>query len=307
MLKNSYFYSVKRISIVIATYNRAESLLVTLRSVAAQKLDPTLWECVVVDNNSCDHTQVSAREFIDSHTHLDIRLCFEQRQGLSWARNCGIEHSQGEIVAVIDDDEIINEGFAEAYLTLFDTHPSAASAGGKIIPKYTSGRPRWMSHYTELPIANPLDLGEAERQFPIGRIPGGGNMAIRRTALERFGAFDVELGRTGQKLIGGEESDLFERLAIQGQECWYCPQAVMWHIIPPEKLTLDYFDRLTYNIGVSQRLRAKIMKRNPLLPEVAKWCASLAIALIYLLQFNPAKSGRLLRLRYNISRGLFGA
>ncbi|MFR9527439.1 MAG: glycosyltransferase family 2 protein [Rikenellaceae bacterium] len=297
---------MKKISIVIATYNRWDSLLVTLRSVAAQNLGPELWECVVVNNNSSDKTHQTAEEFAAAHPHLDIKVCFERRQGLSWARNCGIEQSCGEIVAIIDDDEIINEGFAAAYLDLFERHAEVASAGGKIIPKYESARPRWMSHYTELPIANPLDLGDDERPFPVGRIPGGGNMAIRRSALERHGLFDVELGRTAERLIGGEESDLFERLASGGEQCWYCPTAVMWHIIPDSKLTLDYFDRLTYNIGVSQRLRAKISGRSVALPEVVKWCVTLPLALLYLAQCNPSKAARVIRLRWNISRGVLG-
>ncbi|MFI3317404.1 MAG: glycosyltransferase family 2 protein [Rikenellaceae bacterium] len=296
---------MKKISIIIATYNRWESLLITLGSVATQDLPPEQWECVVVNNNSTDRTQQAAEEFAAAHPHLDFKVLFESRQGLSWARNCGIEGSCGEIVAIIDDDEIINEEFASSYLKLFEDYPQATSAGGVIIPRYTSGRPKWMSHYTELPIANPLFLGSNPREFPKGKIPGGGNMAIRRTALQRYGTFDVELGRTAGKLIGGEESDLFERLSRGGEQCWYCPTAIMWHIIPPEKLTLEYFDNLTYNIGVSQRLRAQISGRGFAVAEIAKWCATLPLALLYLVQLNGPKSLRLLRLRWNISRGLF--
>ncbi|MFI3286521.1 MAG: glycosyltransferase family 2 protein [Rikenellaceae bacterium] len=295
---------MKKISIIIATYNRWESLLVTLRSVALQNLQPSLWECIVVNNNSQDQTQKRAEEFAQEHPHLNIKVVFEERQGLSWARNCGIEQSQGEILAIIDDDEVINEEFAAAYIALFDSHPEVASAGGKIIPRYITKRPNWMSHYTELPIANPLDLGEKEMPFPKERIPGGGNMAIRREAIARHGAFDVELGRTGEKLIGGEESDLFERLSNAGEHCWYCPGAVMWHIIPPEKLTKEYFDRLTYNVGVSQRLRAAAAGRNPWTSELAKWCATILLSLLYICQLNPEKSLYIIRLRRNVSRGL---
>ncbi len=307
---------MKKLSIVIATYNRWESLLITLRSVVKQNLAPQLWECIVVNNNSSDETQAQAEQFALQYPQLDIRVLFEPRQGLSWARNCGIEQSSGEIIAIIDDDEVINEGFASAYLSLFERRPQATSAGGRIIPRYQSQRPKWMSHYTELPIANPLDLGSKERIFPSGKIPGGGNMAIRRSAIEKYGAFDVELGRTANHLIGGEESDLFERLANHGEECWYCPEAIMWHIIPDEKLTQEYFDRLTYNIGVSQRLRATISGRlrgsegsegsgsSVWFGEIGKWCATLLIAALYLLQGNPPKARMLMRLRRNISRGL---
>ncbi len=295
---------MKRISIIIATYNRAEQLLLTLASVAEQSLPSEQWECVVVDNNSKDNTQAVVAEFIERHLDLDFKVVKECRQGLSYARNCGIESSIGEVVAIIDDDEVINADFAAAYLSLFDQYPSCESAGGAIIPRYKTGRPRWMSHYTELPIANPLDLGAKPRLFPRGRIPGGGNMAVRRSTLERSGLFDVELGRKGDKLIGGEESDLFERLAAMGAECWWCPDAVMWHIIPPQKLKRSYFDRLAYNIGVSQRLRAKIEGRRALPAEMLKWCATLAIALFYVVTLQWGKAKYLTIMRWNITRGI---
>ena len=52
----SNFADMIKLSLVIATYNRAEQLMITLRSVAAQTADKTIWECIVVDNNSTDHT-----------------------------------------------------------------------------------------------------------------------------------------------------------------------------------------------------------------------------------------------------------
>ena len=64
--------------------------------------------------------------------------------------------------------------------------------------------------------------------------------------------------RAGKRLIGGEESELFERIRREGMACYYVPRAVMYHIIPDEKLTPDYFDRLAYNVGVSQRRRAEL-------------------------------------------------
>ena len=53
-----------RISLIIATYNRADCLLLTLNSVAAQSLNPALYEIIVVNNNSTDHTA----EIVGLHT-----------------------------------------------------------------------------------------------------------------------------------------------------------------------------------------------------------------------------------------------
>ena len=292
-----------RLSLVIATYNRAEQLMITLDSVAAQQCSCGEWECVVVDNNSQDDTRERVERFTAEHPELNLRYIFEQRQGLSHARNAGIEASVGDIIAFIDDDERIVEEFVEAYITLFDSYPDAMAAGGKIIADYPTGRPRWMSHYPELPIANPMDFGEEVKPFPKSRIPGGGNMAMRRRVFETIGVFDTSLGRTGKKLIGGEESDLFERMAKFSMKCYYVPRAVMYHIIPAEKLTAEYFDRLTYNIGVTQHARAMLHGRRMslYLSEIAKWFATLLLCLMH----RPAQSRYLLKLRYNISRGIF--
>lgn len=292
-----------RLSLIIATYNRAEQLMTTLASVANQSAEAASWECIVVDNNSKDNTAQRVEEFQKNHPSLNIIYHFESNQGLSHARNAGIERSQGDIVAFIDDDERIVPDFISAYIELFDNHADAMSAGGKIIAEYPTGRPQWMSRYTEQPIANPMDYGDKIHLFPKGKIPGGGNMAMRRDIFNNIGLFDTSLGRTGKKLIGGEESDLFERMAKANIACYYVPRAVMYHIIPAEKLCDDYFDRLSYNIGVSQYTRATIHNRTTALylGEALKWCATLVLCLIH----RPIQSRYLIKMRRNITRGIF--
>lgn len=297
-----YFCSMIRLSLILATYNRAEQLMVTLASVATQRGDASQWECIVVDNNSADNTAERINRFIAEHPTLNIRYCFEPQQGLSHARNRGIKESVGDILAFIDDDERIVPEFVKSYIELFDSQADAMAAGGKIIADYPTGRPRWMSHYAERPIANPMDFGDYIRPFPKGRIPGGGNMAIRREVFSTIGLFDTALGRTGKRLIGGEESDLFERIAARNMKCYYQPRAIMYHIIPQQKLTLEYFVRLSYNTGISQYTRAKLHNRifSLCLKEAVKWCATLLLSLIH----RPIQSLYLLRMRWHISRGI---
>ena len=302
-MKNFYYIcTMIRLSLIIATYNRAEQLMITLRSVAAQSKISAQWECIVVDNNSTDNTKERVEEFIAEHPRLNIIYHFESKQGLSHARNAGIARAKGDIIAFIDDDERIVPDFISAYIKLFDNYPAAMAAGGKIIAEYPTGRPRWMSYYTERPIANPMDFGDYVCPFPKGRIPGGGNMAMRREVFDKIGVFNTSLGRTGKSLIGGEESDLFERIAKAGMECYYVPRAVMYHIIPAEKLTNAYFERLCYNTGVSQLTRAELHNRTTRLyiGEVMKWCATLLLCLIH----TPAQSKYLIKMRRNISKGI---
>lgn len=292
-----------RITLVIPTYNRATSLVRALESVARQTLDPALWECLIIDNASTDNTVEAVMLFAAAHPELHIRLVREEQQGVAYARNRALHEATTEFICSIDDDERINEGFIEAYLRFFDNNPEAVVAGGRIIAEYEQGRPHWMSCWVERPIANPMDYGEVVRPFPRRALPGGGNMGFRRSAALQFG-FATELGRAGGKLIGGEENDFLLRMREAGHTLWYLPDAVMWHIIPQEKCTDDYLRRLAYHIGISQRrraiLRGSLTKAR--LAEIAKWGATLLL----LLTLSPAKGCRVVRMRREISRGLFG-
>lgn len=296
-----------RLSLIIATYNRSASLIQTLNSVVEQKAPREQWECVVVNNNSSDDTEARFAEFVEAHPDCNLRMVFEKNQGLSFARNRGIRESVGEYIAIIDDDERIAKSFISAYISLFDSVPDAVAAGGPIVAEYPDGRPLWMSHYTERMIANAMFWGHKVREFPSGHIPGGGNMAIRRSAIKRYGVFDTSLGRTGESLLGGEESDLFERLRIAEAKYYYTPDAVMYHIIPAEKLSLDYFTRLSYNVGVSKLRRAKYYRRvkRTRFVEVFKWIFTLAIAAWYGITLQWYKGEYILIMRYQITKGLF--
>ena len=270
-----------RLSLIVATYNRSASLIRALESVAQQNAPASEWECVVINNNSTDDTQERFAEFAAAHPDLNMRMVTELRQGLSFARNRGIRESEAEYIAIIDDDERISPDFITSYISLFDSTPDAVAAGGPIVAEYPSGRPRWMSHFTERPVANTMYFGDKVREFPEGRIPGGGNMALRRSAVRRYGVFDTSLGYVGESLVGGEECDLFERLRIAEAKYYYVPTAVMYHIIPPEKLTANYLSRLSYNIGVSQLRRAKYYHRvgRVRAMELVKWAVTIVLAL----------------------------
>ena len=296
-----------RLSLIVATYNRSASLIRALESVAQQNAPASEWECIVINNNSSDDTQERFAEFAAAHPDLNMRMVTELRQGLSFARNRGIRESEAEYIAIIDDDERISPDFITSYISLFDSTPDAVAAGGPIVAEYPSGRPRWMSHFTERPVANTMYFGDKVREFPEGRIPGGGNMAMRRSAVRRYGVFDTSLGYVGDSLIGGEESDLFERLRIAEAKYYYVPTAVMYHIIPPEKLTQKYLSRLSYNIGVSQLRRAKFYHRvgRVRVMELVKWVVTILLALWYLVTLQWSKAKYLLLMRFNITKGLW--
>ena len=244
------------LSIVISTYNNAASLERALKSVAMQDADKSIWECVVVNNNSTDDTAERVAAFAKAHSDINIKLVDEPQQGLSYARNRGIAESKGQFIAFIDDDETINEGFVSAYIDLFRNHGAFVGSGALKVC-YETARPKWMSYYTEKMIANPLDLGSEIITITRTITPTGGNMAFNREVFNLYGNFDTNLGRKGGELFGGEENDLFERIRDLGERIFYTPHAIAYHHISDKKLTPEYFDKLSYGVGVSKRMRAE--------------------------------------------------
>ena len=294
------------LSIVISTYNNAASLERALKSVAMQDADKSIWECVVVNNNSTDDTAERVAAFAKAHSDINIKLVDEPQQGLSYARNRGIAESKGQFIAFIDDDETINEGFVSAYIDLFRNHGAFVGSGALKVC-YETARPKWMSYYTEKMIANPLDLGSEIITITRTITPTGGNMAFNREVFNLYGNFDTNLGRKGGELFGGEENDLFERIRDLGERIFYTPHAIAYHHISDKKLTPEYFDKLSDGVGVSKRMRAE--KRDSLeelySDEKAKRRYTLLLSIFYILTFRPQKAIWLRRMRNGISKGIF--
>ena len=295
-----------KLSIVISTYNNAESLIRTLESVVAQDADKSLWECVVVNNASTDNTAERFAVFAQSHNDTNLRMVNEPQQGLSYGRNRGIAESKGTIIAFIDDDETINKEFVSAYIDLFDNHGAFVAAGALKVC-YDTARPKWMSHYTEKMIANPLDLGDEVITITRTVTPTGGNMAFNREVFNIYGNFNVSLGRKGTALFGGEENELFDRIRDLGERIIYSPHAIAYHHIADKKLTAEYFDKLSYGVGVSKRIRAEIRGTESELysDERKKRIYTVFLAIFYTLAFCPSKAAWLLRMRKGISKGIF--
>ena len=232
------------VSLIICTYNRCESLLKTLESVAASVLPPSIeWEVVVVDNNSQDQTSAAVEEFSDRHPGR-FRYLFEPTQGLSNARNAGILAAQGEVIAFTDDDVIVHPSWL-LNLTRPFLERSWAGAGGRVLPFQGVVLPPWLS------LSPPYDLGgrvaalfdQGGEPKELNLPPYGANMAFRREMFQKYGHFRRDLGRRPDSLIGGEETEFGMRLIAARERLFYKPSAIVYHPVPEERLTKEYLFR----------------------------------------------------------------
>lgn len=297
------------LSVILCTYNRERYIYNVLQSVATGTLDATEYEVVFVDNNSSDGTHSECERFCKDYPDVTVRYFFEEQQGLSHARNRGIKEAQGDVLVYVDDDALVNNEYLQTYADFFARNSEAVAAGGPITPRYDGcEEPTWMSHYTRQLITGELNLGSREREFPKGAFPGGGNAAYRKGVFDEVGLFNVELGRRGNSLIGAEEKDLFDKMTTRGMKFYYLPTAILYHLIPPKKLTQDYFDRLTYGIGVSERYRTRRIGTGKYLSRLAKeavkWGGTLVLWTGFALRGQSAKGNKLVAFRKNVTRGL---
>jgi glycosyltransferase involved in cell wall biosynthesis len=90
--------------------------------------DDLPWECILVDNNSDDSTR-SVFEEVEKHYESKIRYVFEEKRGLSHARNRGIKEARGEIIAFTDDDVIVDKYWIQNIGKAFKEYDVACVGG----------------------------------------------------------------------------------------------------------------------------------------------------------------------------------
>ncbi|MCB8968161.1 MAG: glycosyltransferase [Ardenticatenaceae bacterium] len=89
-----------KVSVIIPTYNRPDSVLKLLDSLCTQTLSPQQFEVIVVDDGSTyDEAVITKRPF-----PFSLQYIRQQNSGATITRNNGAQHSQGEVLVVIDDD-----------------------------------------------------------------------------------------------------------------------------------------------------------------------------------------------------------
>ena len=236
------------ISVVLATYNRAASLQITLESFASLKIPPTLdWELLVVDNNSSDDTASTVNRLID-RMGVRVRYLFEGRQGRSAALNAGIAQAKGEIIAFTDDDVILDPNWLTEIQAAFNDS-SVSAAAGRIFPLWEHAQPKWLEMEGQQAVVH-FDLGDEPQIIQIA--PMGANSAFRREAFSKYGLFRLDLGVRGSKhTITCDDTEFGGRLMAAGEKIAYCPAAVIHHPVDPARSTKKYFLTWYFYNGVS--------------------------------------------------------
>jgi glycosyltransferase involved in cell wall biosynthesis len=239
------------ISVVICTYNRCESLAVTLGALERMCISPELtWELLVVDNHSSDQTATTVRSFTKHGTALPLKYIFEPSPGLSHARNRGVRESQGTIIAFLDDDVIVSPEWLIEVRKAFQLYDPIC-IGGRVLLGEKRPRPTWWHHAYDGAVGE-FDRGTSTivyEQHDRGRIGIGANMIFMRVAFSGYGLFRTDMGKTPNQLNTGEETDLVERLRRGREMIVYYPGALVYHCPSAERFSKRYLRQHFYGLG----------------------------------------------------------
>lgn len=188
---------MNRVSVIIPTRNRADLVCVAIESVLAQQTKDIELEVIVIDDGSTDNTYEVLQR-------LPVRYLRGKGQGVSSARNVGLEAATGDFIAFLDDDDIWNTGYPHPQLALFAQHPEY----GAIISQ------RILGDENLRPLSEPIP----EQNIPSGwifdellyHVVGVGSVIVRTSVVRKVGGFDPTLR-------GSEDWDWTLRIATHYQ------------------------------------------------------------------------------------------
>ncbi len=241
------------ISVVVCTYTdrRWTELSAGLHAVAAQ-LKPGDELLVVVDHNDDLLARVTKElpGTVGPNTH---------GQGLSGARNTGVDRAVGEVVAFLDDDALPGAGWLEALRAPF-ADAAVTGVAGAVDPAWEGGKaPRWFPpEFGWVVGCDYVGLaGDGERV----RNPIGASMAMRRQPVADAGGFSELVGRVGSLPVGCEETELAIRLAQRdpGVTVVRAGTSPVAHLVPRERQRVRYFTSRCYHEGRSKAVLSKLV------------------------------------------------
>jgi glycosyltransferase involved in cell wall biosynthesis len=223
-----------RISVVIATKDRAAYVERALASLASQVGAPP-FEVIVVDNGSSDDTK-GVVERAAGRGDVAIAYLFEGEPNRGKARNRGIRAAQGTIVAFCDDDVQVPPGWVAAHSAAHGGEDRVVNGPILNVPSYDAKPKPAVANYS--------------RAFLCTC-----NVSVPKHALEMVGGFDEAF-----HLYGWEDTELGVRLREGGLKWLFAWDAYIWHIKPESDNTLEVETRKAVERA---RMARRFLEKHP--------------------------------------------
>ena len=229
-----------RISVIVPTQRRPESLTRAVKSVFRQKSPPAAadLELIVVDNDPAGSAEATVGR-LQYETPFRLVYVHEPQPGVAGARNAGLAAASGEMIAFLDDDEEASPGWLSALIAVqaeFDADVVFGPVRGRAPSEVQRHRSYFEGFFSR--------EGPSEARLLEGHY-GCGDSLIRRAALPHPTA---PFARSRDQ-IGGEDDLLFEQMQARGARFAWAPEAWVWEHPEPARFTLGYALRRAFAYG----------------------------------------------------------
>jgi len=219
--------SPEKLSVIICTRNRPEALKKCI-SRLMQSTDAD-FELIVVDNAPEDDSTANAIK-----TFPAIRYIREERKGLDFARNAGLQIASHPIIAFTDDDVEVDIDWTMHIKTCFQDRLTMAVTG-LVIPSELKTESQYKFEkfwsfnkgYKQIVFDHTFFLNNLACGVPVWDIGAGANMAFRREVFDIVGLFDTRLGAGTSGC--SDDTELWYRVLASGWNCVYLPHIFVFH------------------------------------------------------------------------------
>jgi glycosyltransferase involved in cell wall biosynthesis len=236
------FPKIRKITVVIPTYNRGSYIIDTIDSFLNQ--DYQDFEIIVCNNNSTDNTQ----EVLEAYQgNSKVHLLFEKRQGVHFARNTAAKYANGDVLYFTDDDMVATPNLLSEIVKVFELGYNVGSATGRVLPKWEVDPPKWVE---TLLFNHVLSLNNPPEDLIISSYDCNVfscHQAILREAFFQTGGFNPE--NVAGFWIGDGETGLNIKIKELGYKFAYIGSSVIYHRIPPYRFTHKHLSNRFENHG----------------------------------------------------------
>ena len=239
-------------TVIIATRERAEQLERCLRSF--KDIVYPSYELLVVDNNPATDATVELIKRMSAELP-NLRYVRDDRRGVSWARDRGIDEAKGEIIAFTDDDVVVDQNWLIELARAFQVAGNVGCVTGPLVPMEMETEAQELFEryggFNQGFNQRIFDLGEHRMthiMYPyyVGECGTGASMAFTRKALLEIGGQDPALG-AGTLTLGGGDIESFFQVIMHGYQLVYTPTSLAWH---QHRRSYDGLRRQIYCYGV---------------------------------------------------------
>ncbi|MDB4412873.1 glycosyltransferase family 2 protein [bacterium] len=246
------------VSVILCTHNPKSAYIKrTIEGLRQQTLSPDEWELLVIDNRSDEPLQ----DRLELSWHKRAHVIREEKLGLTPARLRGIREANGDLLVFVDDDNVLDPDFLEVAQRIARERIFLGAWSGQCRGKFDESPPEWTRRYW-----GNLAIREFDKDCwsNLPRLPEtmpcGAGMCVRREVaahyleLNESGKRGFQFDRTGDSLVSGGDNDLAACSCDVGLGVGIVTALRLQHIIPPERLTVEYLARLAEGIHFSSAL-----------------------------------------------------